>query len=195
MESLRDERYDAALRLVQKHHAGQVRAGGVPVWHHLARVSDILETVLSDTEEGTLEERANIVLAALGHDSLEDTKVSDAELAEAFGDRALSFIKGMTNTFGDNHPEPYVAQVAAAEEGTRLIKLADLLDNTMGATYNLYALGVKWCDEFYLPIIRPMIPAVTGSRFETYPQAAERLKGMVAVVYDLFLEELERFRE
>lgn len=195
MENIRDPRLDAALRLVKKYHAGQVRAGGVPVWHHLARVSGILETVLADTGEGTPEGRADIVLAALGHDTLEDTEVRESELEEIFGARALSLIKGMTNTFGDDHPEPYVAQVAAAEEGTRLIKLADLLDNTMGATYNLYALGVKWCDEFYLPIIRPMIPAVTRSEFSTYPVAAEKLKGMVATVYELFLEELERFRK
>ena len=181
-----------ALALVQRVHAGQVRAGGVPVWHHLARVSRTLEVVLNETEEGPAEEREAIVLAAFAHDALEDTPVTKEEILAACGQRGLELVVGMTNSFGDDHPEPYVAQVAASDEGTRLIKFSDLYDNLSGAAYNLYILTTKWNEDYFLPIVRPMIAKLMTTDFTVYPKTAERLKGMVRVAYDRLLEEHRR---
>lgn len=181
--------------LMKKMHAGQVRAGDVPVWHHLARVSRVLEKTLEETGEGSAEEREAIVLAAYGHDSLEDTPITKEDIAGTCGARALSLVEGMTNTFGDDHPEPYANQVAAADEGVRLIKLSDLYDNLTGATYNLFALGVKWNHSYFLPIVTPMIAAVMKTEFTAFPRTAERLKGMVRTAHDRLLEEIRRFEE
>lgn len=185
----------AALAFVQQAHAGQTRAGDVPVWHHLARVSGILEQALGETGEGTPDERAAVILAGFGHDVLEDTDAAEAELAAVFGPRALAIIKGMTNTFGDDHPEPYVRQVAGAAEAVRLVKLADLADNCANVAYTLAFVGARWAEEFFLPIVRPMIDAILETDFAQYPLTAALLKSQVAVNYAVLLAETARFRD
>lgn len=190
------DRKTAALDLIRRIHAGQTRSGGkVPAWHHLARVSRILETVLEETREGSEEERQTIILAGLGHDAIEDTKVTEVELSRCFGGRGLAIIKGMTNRQGDEHHEAYVAQVSAAEEAVRLVKFADLTDNCASVAFDLSTMGVKWTREFFLPIVSPMIAAVLPTEFRTYPRAAEKLKSLVGVARDLLTDELARFAD
>ena len=50
---MKDRIFERALKFVQKMHKGQFRAGKVPVWQHLLRVSETLAHVLSHTKEGT----------------------------------------------------------------------------------------------------------------------------------------------
>ncbi|MBI4457909.1 HD domain-containing protein [Candidatus Uhrbacteria bacterium] len=183
------------LELVQKHHAGQFRVGEVPVWHHLARVSGLLETVLGETREGAAGEREDIIVAALAHDSMEDTAVTPDELKAILGEHGLALVEGMTNRFGDDHPEPYVHQVIESEEGVRLIKLSDLFDNCTSVTYNLFGLGTKWNDEYFLPIVRPMIAAIIPTPFHAFSRTGELLKAMVRASYANLLEEHRRYKE
>ena len=190
------EKRSTALELIRRIHAGQTRSGGkVPAWHHLARVSHILGSVLEETREGLVEDRETIILAGLGHDAIEDTKVSDAELERCFGSRGLEIIKGMTNRQGDEDHRQYVVQVSGAEEAVRLVKFADLIDNCLSVTYDLATLGAKWTKELFLPIVTPMMAAVLPTEFRTYPRAAEKLKGLVKVARDLLLDELDRFED
>jgi (p)ppGpp synthase/HD superfamily hydrolase len=188
------ERKSAALDLIQRVHAGQTRSGGkVPAWHHMARVSRVLESVLERTGEGLVEERQIIILAGLGHDAIEDTKVTDSELVSCFGRRGLEIIKGMTNRKGDADHSEYVRQVVGAEEAVRLVKFADLFDNCASVAFDLSTMGVKWTKEFFLPIVTPMIEAVLPTEFQTFPRAADELKSLVRVAMDLLLDELARF--
>ncbi|MBI5153234.1 MAG: HD domain-containing protein [Parcubacteria group bacterium] len=160
--------YTQALSFVQKKHRGQKRAGGMPVWHHLLRVSQLLEYVLTLTNEGTPKERSLIVLSALGHDLLEDTKAKEDEISVLFGKEGLKLIKGMTNTLGDRDHGPYVQHMVETEEAIRLIKLSDLYDNITSVTYNLTLLGEKWTTSFFLPIVIPMHQAVKTTKFPHY---------------------------
>lgn len=185
----------AALALIQRVHEGQTRAdGSVPAWHHLDRVSRLLEQALAESAEGTAEERESIGLAGLGHDSLEDTEVTEAELENVFGRRGLELIVGMTNRLGDDDVAPYVRQVAAAEEGVRLIKLSDLYDNLTSVTFCLFVLKTPWAVDWFLPIVEPMIAAVMPTVFTTYPRAAERLKGMVRASHAMLKDEIARYQ-
>lgn len=191
-----EERRRNALALIMRVHEGQTRAdGSVPAWHHLDRVSLLLELVLRASGEGTAEEREHIALAGLGHDALEDTEVTTEELREAFGDRGLALIEGMTNRHGDDDVAPYVRQVAAAEEGVRLIKLADLYDNCTSVLYDLFVLKPQWAVGWFLPIVEPMIEAVMPTSFTTYPAAAERLKDMVRTSHAMLRNECVRYKE
>jgi hypothetical protein len=110
------------------------------------------------------------------------------------GQLGVSYIEGMTNSFGDDHPEPYVRQVSQAAEGVRLIKLSDLADNCTNVTYTLFALGTKWAEEYFLPIVRPMIAAVLPTEFSKYPRTSEKLKTQVAASYAILLAEVDRFK-
>lgn len=188
-------RREAALALITRVHAGQTRAdGSVPAWHHLDRVSRLLEQVLAESAEGTADDRDAICLAGLGHDSLEDTEVTEAELEKVFGARGLELIIGMTNRLGDDDVAPYVRQVAAAEESVRLIKLSDLYDNLTSVTFCLFVLKTPWAEEWFLPIVEPMIAAVMPTTFTTYPVAAGRLKGMVRTSHAMLKDEIARYK-
>lgn len=186
---------ESVLNFIKIIHAGGVRAGNVPVWHHLDRVSKLLEIIMRETNEGDERDREMISLSGLGHDSLEDTKVTEEELQKYFGEEGLKLIVGMTNRFGDDHPEPYVAQICGGSEGVRLIKLSDLYDNCASVIYTLKELGTKWVDNYFLPIVTPMIEAITKTEFRIYPKSAERLKKMVTASYAMLSNECEKFKE
>lgn len=186
--------FKTALRYIQQKHRGQVRAGNVPVWYHAARVSQLLRLVLENEKEGSSAERTAIIVAALGHDVLEDTNATEKEIAALFGSRGLKLIQGMTNPWGDNVHVPYVRKVASSEEGVRLIKLADLYDNMTSAMYNLHILGVKWAQGYFLPIVTPMWKAVTKTKFNTYKKSAGLLAGMVKISAKMFDEEMGRYK-
>ena len=185
----------AALALVKRIHSGQMRGDGTePAWHHLDRVSRVLEHILDEESEGTKEEREVIHLSALGHDSLEDTTVTRKELEKCFGMEGTKLIQGMTNTLGDHHDvRPYVKQICASAEGVRLIKLADLYDNCTSVSYGLFALGVKWTRSFFLPIVEPMVKAVTVTKFSVFPRSSDRLKILVRSAHRTLLENVERY--
>jgi hypothetical protein len=135
-----------------------------------------------------------MVIAALGHDALEDTPVTADELRPVFGDRGVALVQGMTNPIGDHDHGPYVLQVAAAEEAVRLIKLSDLYDNCTGVAYCLFALGVPWTEEFFLHVTRPMIAALEKTTFSLYPRTAALLFGMVRTSFALLEDEVARYR-
>jgi len=150
-----------------------------------------LEVVLNETEEGNKADREDIIIAALGHDLLEDTDASEETVKKIFGERGFVLIEGMTNRFGDDKPEPYATQVSEGEEGVRLIKLSDIIDNCLHATYHLRGLDLRWATDHYLPIVRPMIAVLLPTTFTTYPKTAELLKIMASAAYTLFLDEVE----
>lgn len=185
--------YDAALAFVQKYHIGQKRAGDVPTWHHLVRVSLLLRVVLAKYKEGNETERVIISLSALGHDVLEDTKATKDEVQAVFGDRGFELILGMTNEYGDENVEPYVKKVVQAEEPVRLIKLADLYDNITNVTYCLFDLGSKWTHSYFLPTVTPMYKAIQKTKFHTYLHTGEELKATVEIAFTLLEDELSRY--
>lgn len=188
-----EEQYQKTLAFVQRIHAGQTRAkGAVPAWQHLANVSKILRLVFTETQEGAPEERETIVLAALGHDALEDTDVAEETLLEYFGERGLALITLVTNRYGDENPAPYVRQVIEAEEGARLIKLADLYDNCTSVYYTIFLHGPEWVERYFLPIVQPMVRGILPAHFEAYPAAATYLKDTVRLSYSMLTEAVAR---
>ncbi len=191
---LNRKKHRNALKFVKKKHAGQFRANKVPVWHHLARVSKLLELILEKNREGKSKERFTIILAALGHDLIEDTKVTDTEIVKIFGVDGFELIEGMTNEWGDKFKAPYIRKVLRAPEGVRLIKLADLYDNIVGVVYNLKKLGSAWTKSYFLPIVMPMQKALRKSDFRTYKKTANLLNSMVELGLNLLIEEVRRYR-
>lgn len=191
---MRDYRYKKALQFVQKKHKGQFRDNGLPAWHHLMRVSAILEHALAETKEGSSEERKIIIRAALGHDIFEDTDATEKEVLKIFGARGLELIKGMTNWRGDKEKKKYVRQVARSEEAVRLIKLADLCDNITSVAYNLKSLGRTWTESYFLPIVTPMRHAVVKTQFRKYKKTASFFIFMVGAAAVLLDNEITHSR-
>ncbi len=185
--------YESRLAYVKKMHVGQTHAHNVSVSHHLERVSKRLEYFLNLYAEGSDVERKHIYLAALGHDVLEDTEATREEIVQIFSDREYEIILGMTNEWGDDDVTPYVKKIADSEEGVRLIKLSDLLDNITPVTYNIATLTPAWVDTFFLRVVTPMKESVLKTEFNQYPKTAAQLKEMVRSAYQVLLEERSRF--
>ena len=183
------------IRFVKHKHQDQYRAGKVPVWHHLAHVSQILEYVLKYTKEGGVEEREIMKMAAWGHDILEDTEAMQTEIEEMFGKRGYHIIRGMTNELGDRYKKRYIAQMVRSEETIRLIKLSDLHDNITSALYNFDRLGAKWMTSYFLPIVTPMRKAIAKTKFKKYKRSAMLLLAMVELSASLLDEEVRIYKK
>jgi (p)ppGpp synthase/HD superfamily hydrolase len=110
---------ELADRIAEEAHRGQSDQGGAPYIAHPRRVAQRVAD-----RGGTVEQRA----AALLHDVLEDTEVTEDDLRAAdVPEAVVSAVVALTRT-----DETYEAAVrrAAAHPVARLVKRCDLEDNT-----------------------------------------------------------------
>lgn len=120
---------EAAAALARSAHEGQKRASGEPFFSHPLSVAEIVVSMELDAES---------VIAALLHDTVEDTGITDKVIRERFGDQVADIVDGLTKL--DNIP--YSSKAEQEMENLRkmfmamardirviLIKLADRLHN------------------------------------------------------------------
>lgn len=143
------EMLDKMLLITTNAHHGQLDKGGRPYILHPLRVMSFLKT---DDEE--------LQCIALGHDVIEDTRVTYAELREAgISERVIQGIRAMTKQPGQTLDE-YKEQVFASKDAMR-VKLCDLRHNTdirrlKGVTEKDIARMAKY-HQFYLEIQAKMV--------------------------------------
>lgn len=111
-------------------HFGQVRKyTGEPYHVHPEAVADTVSNYIQDED---------VLIAALGHDIKEDTKVTVSEISSRFGARVLSIILELTDVYTrENFPtmkrfmrKQYEAErLAEISFEAKTIKLADLQNN------------------------------------------------------------------
>jgi guanosine-3',5'-bis(diphosphate) 3'-pyrophosphohydrolase len=129
------ERVLRAFQLGAQAHAGQERKSGEPYITHPVAVAGILAELGLDAET---------IIAAILHDTLEDTELSREALAAEFGDVVAELVDGVTKLdkmrFGSRQEadaESFRKMLLAMARDIRviLIKLADRLHNmrTLGA--------------------------------------------------------------
>jgi (p)ppGpp synthase/HD superfamily hydrolase len=159
--SMESESYDQMCAVVRQHHAHQSRNGGhVPYAQHCERVADLLRYALDKTGEATAARRESILLAGLGHDLIEDTNIGledivaaldrnaradigRSALAARFGEPVAALIFEVTNVAGDSHLSEYLDKLKTISDGALLIKLADLAENAMNASYAMHENGTE----------------------------------------------------
>ena len=78
----------------------------------------------------------DLSLACLGHDLLEDTKVTPKEIEKRWGNNVLAYIKSMTNKVGDSDFSDYIKQLKNGSEEVMLIKLSDIHSNVFNSVNN-----------------------------------------------------------
>lgn len=105
------------LEVMVMNHAGQTDKSGKAYAFHPIEVMRILN---SDDDD--------LNAIALGHDLLEDTKVTFMELYTAFGARVANGIKALTKKNGQSYSE-YLNQVKSNPDAV-LVKMADLRHNS-----------------------------------------------------------------
>jgi len=125
---LEGERIAAAYKLAALAHAGQKRDGGEPYITHPTAVAGLLVSIGMDTPT---------IVAALLHDTVEDTPVTGAEIKKQFGEEVAFFVEGVTKLeklpIGGSaaRTETLRKMFLATAQDIRvaLIKLADRLHN------------------------------------------------------------------
>ncbi|MBN2391112.1 MAG: bifunctional (p)ppGpp synthetase/guanosine-3',5'-bis(diphosphate) 3'-pyrophosphohydrolase [Anaerolineae bacterium] len=116
-----------ALRFAADKHQNQRRKGRdqLPYVNHLIRVTDTLWRVGEVRDVPTL-------LAALLHDTLEDTDTAPGEIEALFGAEVLSFVREVTDDKTlpkARRKELQIEHAPHLSDEARLIKLADKIDN------------------------------------------------------------------
>lgn len=177
---------------VKAKHSGQERAGGVPAWHHVVRVGQLLNITLTKNSEVTPSMLGSVTLAGYGHDLLEDTSATKEEIIAIAGEAAYELIFELTNEWGDEDVMPYVDKMIRASEEARLIKLADLYDNMTNVTYTIPLLGTSWVHSFFLPTVVPMFKEMSMAKFELCSRTGSELQSLAQISYEQLLGELER---
>lgn len=163
--------------LIEKYHTGQTRnKGHVPYVVHLYGVREILKNLILAEEEIPKRIARDLGNAALGHDLLEDTEVLEEEIVSCTNEKVLRYIKEVTNPEDDSHTMKYMEQIKRASEEGRLIKYADLIDNTLSVAYGLHELGQEWVESFYLPILKRTKNVLEETSFEKYPRTAKQAR-------------------
>lgn len=175
--------------LVRKYHFGQFRNDKedflppkIPYTDHLFSVREILSSALimfgECKDEQLMQDMCN---AAIGHDLIEDTDVTEDDIVRASNRRVLGLIKELTNPIDDDHTEQYMEQLKATSEEARLIKYADLVENTISVCYNFHIVGEEWAYNFYRPIMYRTLNVLEETKFQTYPKTAKFLHSMLKV--------------
>lgn len=186
-------------RLVSKYHSQQLRndrgtylPAKIPYPDHLYGVKSILLSALHKTKECQnqylLEDMCN---AALGHDLLKDTDITEAEISESTNEHVLALIKEITNPVDDAHTEQYMEQLKNASEEARLIKYADLIENTTSVAYNYYDLGEQWVHKFYTPMLSTTCEVLAKTQFTTYHRTADFMRDTLSIYKNLLKEKRE----
>ena len=179
--------------IIRKYHEGQYRnyregfiPGKVPYYDHLFGVESILSFALNKFDEcQDVQIKRDMLSAALGHDLLEDTTISEDEIIAYTNSRVLSLIKELTNPMDDAHTEQYMQQLSNASEEARLIKYADLIENTTCVCHNMHIVGDEWYENVYRPILFGTMAVLKKAEFPKYPRTAEFLRGTLEMFADL----------
>ncbi len=117
-----------AVIFAQEAHRGQVRKyTGEPYITHPIAVSEIVDTVSSDEE---------MIVAAILHDTVEDTDTTLDDIRDVFGLRVSLLVDDLTDVSqpGDGNrairKKKDLEHTAKASPDAKTIKLADLIHNT-----------------------------------------------------------------
>lgn len=115
-----------AARFAAKKHHGQKRGDGrTPYIQHPIAVARILHDEAGVQDDAT-------IMAALLHDTIEDTDATEEELASLFGKDVASIVLEVTNPHGISGQEKKRWQIEHAptlSEKARAVKLADKIAN------------------------------------------------------------------
>ncbi|MEX2119431.1 MAG: HD domain-containing protein [Pirellulales bacterium] len=114
-----------ALSFAAREHQGQFRKDGrTPYFAHVTRVMTIAAAFGVDDAE--------VLMAAVLHDTIEDTQVDRDELIEEFGERVAAWVAALSKDKRlpeEERERLYFDVLARAPVEVKLCKLADTIDN------------------------------------------------------------------
>ncbi len=122
---IKSENFFRAYNLASQSHEGQLRKSGEPYFNHCVEVLKILHN-----EWGIRDEK--YLIAALLHDTVEDTGITLNQIKTKFGEEVAELVEGATklNEGTDKDTLSKVLSKTYLNPGVAVIKLADRLHNT-----------------------------------------------------------------
>lgn len=144
-------------------------------WEHAFDVGRRLIETLLETEEFDPSSAIDLWRAAIGHDLLEDTTVTAAQLKKRWGQTALAYIQDLTNRKGDRDFTGYIAALREAPEEVMLIKLCDIASNAENSLQHYRLAGPGWLHSFWLPLLEKYLTAFSPYPFKKYPRSGQQL--------------------
>ena len=115
----------AAAQYAAEKHASHQRKGGEPYINHLIEVAHLVSAALSVPD-------ANLLVAALLHDTIEDVGVTAADLTERFGQDVTDLVLEMTDDKAlpkDDRKRLQIEHAPRLSVRAQTIKLADKISN------------------------------------------------------------------
>lgn len=187
--------------LVNQYHAMQRRNNNPNIQYteHLKGVASVLETVAESCNEIPDSVLKDMIPAALGHDLLEDTAIAEYTIRDTTNGTVLQLIKELSNPNDDAHLDDYMTKLASDSEEARLIKYADLIENTSSFCYSLHESNidnpVQRARNYYIPFLARTTEVLAKTSFEKYPKTAEAMRLTLKVYTDLLLSRVKLLEE
>ena len=168
-------RAERVLRAAWKAHEGQTRKDGRPYIVHPIHVAEVV-LVEWDVRE------ADLVLAGLLHDTVEDTPLTLDDVTKLAGPSVRELVDLLTKADEKNYPSKaerdrvYFARLRAGPPGASVVKCADRVDNLRDMARSGWSVEKK---RGYLAEARDHILPVARERA---PDAAAKLDRVIAEV-------------
>ena len=140
--------FDKAVKFATEAHSGTERRGkGYPYIIHPMEAASIVATITNDPE---------MLVAALLHDTVEDTDVTLEQILELFGERVATLVKNETAPLSDkmswhDKKEAQLTQLAAAPFDSKVVALGDKLSNMRGIALDYRQRGDAVWSLFHAP--------------------------------------------
>jgi GTP diphosphokinase / guanosine-3',5'-bis(diphosphate) 3'-diphosphatase len=151
-------RIHEALIFAEDAHGLQQREGGTPYIIHPIRAARIMVEDIACRD-------ADMVMATLLHDVVEDTKETLEKIHERFGPRVAEFVHALTQDKGNETKQAYVERIIAGPQEVRLMKAADKLDNVRSV---LFLDPENRLRKHYLPMIEQLYIPLADSTDSEY---------------------------
>lgn len=119
-EEFDHSKFIAAIGFASAAHHGQIdKSGLVPYIFHPMAVARLVAS-----RGGTDDE----IIAALLHDTVEDTDITEEDLASVFGDEVARIVMAVTERDDESYPD-FITRVIEGGASPVLVKLCDIDDN------------------------------------------------------------------
>ncbi len=166
---------EKAMRVAMQYHQGQTRIGEggrrVPYYEeHVKKVYEILE------QEVGIRDTPLLVMALL-HDTLEDTRLTRAQIAESFGDEIARQVDFLTRRKGQPFEEYTNRLFREGDDRAIVVKLADRLHNLRTI---LWVRDQRWIVKKLRQTQRDILGNLSERNLkEPYRSAARYLEGRI----------------
>ncbi len=142
---------DRAIVFAVKAHAGTERRGkGFPYIVHPMEAMEIVSTITADQE---------LLAAAVLHDTVEDTEVTEEQIRKEFGERVASIVASESDTFEEGVKEEdswharkqaAIERLASASMDAKIVALGDKLSNMRAIARDYSKVGDRLWDLFHV---------------------------------------------